>query len=207
MYKRFLNDYFIHFINFYDWIKYNFCILVLGIGYFWIWSTKSYYMLGLFCTRKFRQHYLAFHFIFIILYRFSCPFSIARFYSYFTYIFFFFLLLFSLFTGPLPLSTVLLLPLRNDEKSTEPLIGSVNPIEGTRTLMGWCRLERMEERWNDEAWVTSTGKIRYGNTTFRENNFHYSCMPFLLRSFVFSFFFFFLYFSTRFIIGFSIFFS
>lgn len=90
MYKRFLNDYFIHFINFYDWIKYNFCILVLGIGYFWIWSTKSYYMLGLFCTRKFRQHYLAFHFIFIILYRFSCPFSIARFYSYFTYIFFFF---------------------------------------------------------------------------------------------------------------------
>lgn len=106
--------------------------------------------------------------------------------------FFFFLLLFSLFTGPLPLSTVLLLPLRNDEKSTEPLIGSVNPIEGTRTLMGWCRLEkeRMEERWNDEAWVTSTGKIRYGNTTFRENNFHYSCMPFLLRSFVFSFFFF-----------------
>lgn len=49
----------------------------------------------------------------------------------------------------------------------------------------------MEERWNDEAWATSTGKIRYGNTTFRESNFHYSCVLF----------------SGRFVRSFSIFFS
>ena len=182
-------------------------------------------MIGLFCTQKFRQHYLAFLSISFSLFYidFLVPFQSHAFtviLRTFFFFFFIFFILFSLFTGPLPLSTVLLLPLRNDEKSTEPLIGSVNPIEGTRTLMGWCRLEkeRMEERWNDEAWVTSTGKIRYGNTTFRENNFHYSCMPFLLRSFVFSFFFlsfsflsfsflfFFLYYSARFIIEFFIFF-
>lgn len=47
-----------------------------------------------------------------------------------------FIFCFPFFTSSLPLSGVLLPSPRNGEKSTEPLIGSVNPVKGTRTLMG-----------------------------------------------------------------------
>lgn len=205
MYKRFLNDYFIHFINFYDWIKYNFCILVLGIGYFWIWSTKSYYMLGLFCTRKFRQHYLAFHFIFIILYRFSCPFSIARFYSYFTYIFFFFVTIFPFYRSATSLHGIVASP-----QKRRKIDGTTNWF--CQSYRGDSHVDGLMSTWKDGRTLKrrSMGHVDRKDP-LREYNVPGEQLSLQLHAFFASFirffiFFFFLYFSTRFIIGFSIFF-
>lgn len=89
------------------------------------------------------------------------------------------------FAGSLPLPEVLLFP-----QKRRKIDGTTNwfcqSCWGQSVDGGGWSVGR-EERWNDEAWVTSTGKIRYGNTTFRENNFHYSCVLFLAGSCVFSF--------------------